>query len=389
MDITPIGDPIHHDFFSLAGADIPLDAVVEFSTAVGAITVTPTFVRPHFLFVARLPSSLPPGPATLRVTSASEPPSNPVSLTILAGPAQTVRLLQAGEAKARPYTIAFVANPGIQAAVGSTFTADEILTDRAGYHEIVGHSLRNLFGVTEDLLRTDDIDPRMRIVSIFDPTRPADAANSLAHEVPQSTTMETRRVALGPFLSVFGVTADMVFVIHGSTTHTRASAWFTTDDLALGGTTYTFDGSVRTHGHFPRIPGSAAIPVSLDTSGLTILHEFGHGASDFNNGMVIDLYNDGGDGTGFLINKKFRAAASTPVPADFAIYNGSTIASDRARDGLGYQANWRSYQPAPTDATRPNLMDNYWLASDDPQLCRFDRLTVAWFRDRLDAKLGR
>jgi hypothetical protein len=389
MNITTVGDTIHHDFYSVVGSDIPPDATLEFSTSVGVLNIAPTFIRPHLALVARLPSSLPLGAATLRLTSPSTPPSNTVSVTVLAGPAQTVRLLQAGEAKARPYTVVFIANPGIQAAVGSAFTADPILTNRPGYHSVVGHSFRNLFGVAEDLLRQGNIDARMRLVSVFDSTRPADAANSLAHEVPLSNIMETRRSVIAPFLSTFGIVADMVFVIHGSTTHTRASAWFTTDDATLAGTAYTFDGVAHTHRHFPRIPGSAAVPVSVDPTGLTIIHEFGHAASDFTNGKVIDLYTDGGDGTGLVINKKFRTAASNPVPSDFAVYNEINFAADAARDGLGYPASWRSYQPVPTDSTRPNLMDNYWLAFDDPQLCRLDQLTYAWFCDRLNAKLVR
>ena len=70
-------------------------------------------------------------------------------------------------------------------------------------------------------------------------------------------------------------------------------------------------------------------------------------------------------------------------------YNGVTFTADAARDSLGYPANWRSFQPVPIDATRPNLMDNYWQAFDDPQLCRFDQLTYAWLRQRLHAKLSR
>jgi hypothetical protein len=329
------------------------------------------------------------GPATLRLTSPTTPSSNVASVTVVAGTPQSMRLLYPGEAKPRPYTIAFVGNPGIESGTGAAFSADPVLTNRPAYHAVVGHCLHNLFGVAEDLLRQGDIDARMRLVSIFDPTRPADAANSLAHEIPMSNVMETRRSVLAAFLASFGTVADMVFVIHGSTTHTRASAWFTTDDALLAGTPYTFDGAARVHGHFPRIPGSAAIPVTVDQTGLTIIHEFGHGASDFVNGKVIDLYNDGGDGSGFLINKRFRPAAGSAVPANFADYNGVAIAADAARDGLGYPANWRSYQPAPLDAMRPNLMDNYWQAFDDPQLCRLDQLTFAWFRDRLNAKLSR
>ncbi|HKI16483.1 MAG TPA: hypothetical protein VKA15_01315 [Isosphaeraceae bacterium] len=387
MNISPVGDPIHDDFYSVAGSGIPDDVVLEFNTSVGVVNVTPDFVRPHLALVGRLPTSIPVGGAMLRLTSPTASVSNLVSVTVSAGPPQPVRLLQAGDEKTRPYTIAFVANPGIEAAVGAIFSTDPVLANRPGYHNVVVHCFRNLFGIAEDILRQNAVDTRIRLVSIFDATRPADPANSLAHEVPQSNVMETRRSVLAPFLASFGVVADIVLVIHGSTTHIRASAWFTSDDPILAGTAYTLDGP-RTHGHFPRIPGSAAIYVFLDQSGLTVIHEFGHAASDFNNGKVIDLYNDGGDGTGFLINKRFRATAGSAIPADFAIYNGVTFPADAVRDSLGYPGNWRSYQATAIDGSRPNLMDNYWQNSD-PQLCRLDELTYAWLKDRLDAKLSR
>ena len=171
MNIMPVGDAIHNDFYSLLGSDIPDDAVLEFSTAVGVIRVTPDFIRPHLALVERLPASLPLGASNLQVISPSTTSSNVVPVTVTAGPPQTVRLLQAGEAKAKPYTIVFVANPGIESAVGATFTSDAILTNRSGYHDIVGHGFRNLFGVAEDILRHDDIDARIRLISIFDSTR--------------------------------------------------------------------------------------------------------------------------------------------------------------------------------------------------------------------------
>jgi hypothetical protein len=118
------------------------------------------------------------------------------------------------------------------------------------------------------------------------------------------------------------------------------------------------------------------------------LHEFGHALSDFNNGMVLDLYVDG-TADGFIVNKKFRSLATDPVPADFATYDETDFNSDRNRDGLGYPVTWISYHPQLNDAIRPNLMDNYWLSFDTPRSCRLDQLTYAWLRDRLLAKLGR
>jgi hypothetical protein len=121
---------------------------------------------------------------------------------------------------------------------------------------------------------------------------------------------------------------------------------------------------------------------------MTALHEFGHGASDFTNGSVVDLYVDGAAG-GFSPNKKFRAQATDPVPTDFATFNGVDYPSDPSRDAIGYPATWTSYHPQLIDGTRPNLMDNFWLSFDTPRRCRLDRLTYDWLRDRLLAKLGR
>jgi hypothetical protein len=387
MNITPVGQPIHQDFFTVSGSGIAADAVLEFNTPVGVVSVTPDFVSPDLALVERLPIGIPTGNVTLQMTSATMPASNSVTVTVAANPAQSVRLLQAGDNKARPYTIVFVANPGIEAASGGAFSADPILTDRSGFHRLVGHSFHNIFNVAEDLFKQNNFNSKVRIYSVFDPTRPANAQNSLVHEIPPNL-METRRSVLRAFLSTFGIAADMVFIIHGSTTYTRATAWFTSDDAASGGTVYTYDGTNRTHGHFPRIPGSAAIPVSLDTSGMTVIHEFGHAASDFNNGQVTDLYDDGGNGSGFLVNKKFRNAVGNAVPGNFGNYNGTNYYSELNRDGLDYPGNWLSFQAELIDPQRPNLMDNYWYA-DDPSLCRFDKLTYKWFCDRLNAKLTR
>ncbi len=86
MNITPVGDAAHNDFYSIAGSDISPDAILEFSTVVGVVNVTPDFIRPHLALVERLPSSIPLGPAVLRLTSPLELPSNPVSVTVTAAP---------------------------------------------------------------------------------------------------------------------------------------------------------------------------------------------------------------------------------------------------------------------------------------------------------------
>jgi hypothetical protein len=388
-EFTAVGDAIHNDFFVVTGSGFADDLQLLFETAAGTVTVVPDVVRPQMGFVARLPASVPTGGHWLRLRHGGTTTGR-IPVEVTAQPPYTVRVLYSGKPKAYPYTIAFVANPAIESQAGGTFNADPVLTNRAGYHNAVAYCLQNILRETEDVLRAGDIDAQMRFVSVFDATLAAQYENALARELSPNV-METRRGFLASFLARFREVADMVFVLHGSTTHTRASAWFTTDDNSRPTLSFTYDGVSRKHGRFSSIPGSCTIPIT-NTIAMTALHEFGHAASDFNNGRVVDLYVDGTPG-GFMVNKKFRARATDPVPANFATYNGTNFNADPNRDALGYPAAgpmpWISYHPQLIDATRPNLMDNYFFSFDTPRRCRLDQLTYAWMRDRLLAKLGR
>lgn len=383
--ISPTGPAVRGDFYGVSGSGIPTNASMVFETASTSVSVTPEMRRPHWVFISELPAAVPLGRVSLRLQAPGWT-SQAVPVDVSSGPRLRVRTLCSGAPKPDPYTIAFVANPGIESQAGGSFSADAVLTNRAGYHAAVRDCLRNFFTVTENLLRRNDRDRNMRIVSVFDETRSSVAATSLAHEISPNL-METRRNQLNGFLGTYGIRADIVFVMHGSTTHDRATAWFTTDDNTRAGVASTYDGTTRTHRRHMSIPGSAAVAISFDTTGLTPLHEFGHAVSDFGNGMVIDLYVDG-TRTGFVVNKKMRATATDAVPANFATYDSTTYTADAARDGVGYPSTWRSYHPQLNDATRPNLMDNYWLAAQ-PQQCRLDQLTDEFLDDRLNAKLGR
>lgn len=388
MIIQPVAAAIRGDFFSVEGTALAADARLELVIGGATTTLVPDFVMPHLALLGQLPAPLPLGTGSLRLTSATGTPSNSVSVTVSAGPIPNLRVLQSGEAKQDFYHIVLVGNPAIEAATGGALTADPILRNRAGFQKMVVHVFRNLFAAQEDLLRQNNFHVRTKISVLFDPTLPATAANALTHEVVSSTVMEVRRAALQPFLLGQGLRADIVLVVHGSTAYTRSSAWFTTDRAAPS-TTFVYDGVTRSHGHFADIPGCAALAVSMPTNGLTVLHEFGHAASDFNNGKVFDLYNDSGAiGAYFFINKKFRALAGTAIPAAFATLDGSGYPADPTRDGLAYPPTWRSYHPEEIDPTRPNVMDNYWAAAN-PQLCRFDKLSYRWLVERLRAKLTR
>lgn len=173
----------------------------------------------------------------------------------------------------------------------------------------------------------------------------------------------------------------MAYAVTKSPTHTRASAWFTTDDDLRGGVPFMLDGVPLTHRYYHVIPGTIALPVSRTS--LTALHEFGHALSSYSNGSIVDLYVD--DGTG--VNNKI----GRPIPPDFTTYNGIVVPSDPTRDSLGYPATWRSYHAALDDPAYPAIMDNYWLAGGGttPEACQHDQITRQFLRDRLLAKISR
>jgi hypothetical protein len=387
FDISPVGLAVHDDFYAVTGSAIPPGAELVFETAAVTVTVTPDLVRPHWVFVAQLPSAVPVGRNLVRLEAVGGWHSDSVPIDVVSGPAAVVRVLYSGAPKPDPYAIGFAANPGIVTEAGA-YVADPLLTNRPGFHDTVGFCLRTLLTLTEDCLRQGDWDQEMRFVALFDSCLIANDANCVTSELPNSTTMQPRKENVGPFLLRYGVTVDVALVIHGSTTHTRAWTWASVDDPARPGTAYVYDGVPRVHGHYSQTPGSAALWVDMDRTFITPLHESLHGVADFNNGRVVDLYNDIMQGN-FMVNKKARARAADPIPAVFATYNGMAVQSDQNRDGLGYLPGWTSYHPSPIDATRPNVMDDYKQIGADSVHCRLDGLTYAFLSDRLRVKLTR
>jgi hypothetical protein len=265
--------------------------------------------------------------------------------------------------------------------------SDGMLSNRPAFHRLVTHCLNNILTLDESLLRTDNMDRLMRFTTIFDRTRSADSNTAVVQEF-NPDILGPQRALMNRFVSPYGERADVVYCISADTTHTRASAWFGDDELSATAPTYTHDGTTRRNGFYSLTPGSVALSTSMDTSGLTALHEFGHAGSDFTNGQVWDLYVDG-TGSGFVVNKKMRAMTTDPVPTNFAVVDATTYASDAGRDGLTYPSDWFSYHPTLQVTNRPNLMDNYWMAGSNVLQCRLDGLTFDWYRRRLRAKVGR
>jgi hypothetical protein len=373
-----------NDFFSISGATLPNDTVVEFDGPSAIITVTPDIVRPDWVLLAQLPSSIAAVRQTVRLRSPSTGwSSDAVPIDVSSGVPEFVRRLYTGAPKNSPYTIAFIACPAIRTSAG-TLGADPVTSNRSSFHSAVSFTVDNLLRSTEDVLRKDGLERNIQFVSLFDDTRAVTDSIALVQE-DTTNIISPRRDLFNSFTGAYWVSADVSFALSGSATHTRSSAWFTTDDTSKPTVAFTYDGIARTHGRFASIPGTVAL--STTAGGLTALHEFGHASSDFNDGMIDDLYVDGVR-SGLEINKKARTNSTDPIPANFANYNSTSYNSDQTRDGLGYPTNWTSYDCELLDSSRPNMMDNFWLA-DNPRRCRLDKITYAWLSDRLTAKASR
>jgi hypothetical protein len=385
-NISPVGQPIHDDFYAITGAGIPQNANVVFRNDIVTVTVTPGFRRPHGVLIEQLPAGVPLGPCEVFLQAPGFE-SDHVPVTVMSGPPMTNRTLFSGRMTPEPYTFVFAASPAIETPGGASVVADQVLSARAAFADTVRFCLDNMLNVTETLLRESALEENIRFVVIFDAAAAVTAANALVRQVSPNL-LEPQRARLNAFVGRYLEDPDIVFCISGSTTHTRASAWYTTDDGARAGVNFVYDGTTRTHRRFTNIPGSAALSTNLDMTGLTGIHEYFHAASDFDNGKVYDLYVDSLP-PGFTVNKKARSLATNPVPANFCVLDGTTFQSDQNRDGLGYPAGWTSYHAAQLDTARPNLMDNYWQAASNVQACRLDGMTFEWLGDRLRTKILR
>jgi hypothetical protein len=389
-DISPIGHAVWHDAYTISGSAIPADVEVVFEDVFTITVVTPDLVRPHWIMIAELPASVSPGRTTVRLQAPGFT-SDTVPITVVDGPPVRCRVLYPGAPKPDPYTIAVIANPMLELEQRNRYSPDPIMADRVGFFDMVAFTLGNLLNVAEDLLRRDELDSYMRFTAVFDDVLLESNATNALVELNPPNLIGPRRGAFSNYLGRFSERADVAFAVAGSTTHTRASARLTADDTGGPATPYTYDAGGFEHQHFYDEPGVATLSIFSNTAGLTPLHEFGHAASAWPTGAVLDQYVDGGPTSGALIvNKKWRANVSDAVPGVFGAYNGTDYNSDAARDGLGYPATWRAYHPQLSDPARPNLMDNYWLAPGGTfQQCRLDRLTYDWFSDRLRAKVFR
>lgn len=293
-------------------------------------------------------------------------------------------VLRPGAAKANPFTICIVANPALEIPWNSgNVVQDPIIGNLPAFQAAATYIDSSLFcllpGEKENVLADPALLPSIRVVSLYDDTLPVDLNNALVGQDGVSDILVARRTAFAPLLNDYDIRADVYYAVSASPTHTRASAWFTSDDDSQPGVPFTLDGEALLHRYYYTIPGTVGIH-STSTS-LTALHEFGHAISSYSNGQILDLYVDSPAG---LNNKTGR-----PIPALFCNYQGAAYASDPIRDTLGYPAGWMSYHCELADPGCPAVMDDYWLSPKGPEACLHDEVTKMFIRDRVAAKIGR
>src|SRR5262249_80342 len=145
----------------------------------------------------------------------------------------------------------------------------------------------------------------------------------------------------------------------------RSSAWWTYDNDGGPGVPFVMDGVTYTHRYSNLHPGVVALHSSAYS--LIALHEFGHAASSWTNGQVVDLYFPQ---NAPQLNVKIGAP---PIPPQFGRYNTFVYASDPTRGGIGYPVapRWPSYGAQLINAHAPAVMDNFWFANP-PEQCAHD-----------------
>jgi hypothetical protein len=244
---------------------------------------------------------------------------------------------------------------------------------------------KNLFGLlpgqVDKVLGLSPHANEIRVMSMCLPTTAVSDATALVAEddIADTLALVARRQQAHAFARAHDLDPDILFLVSQSPTHTRATAYGTTDDDTRPGIAFNYDGLNLWHRHFHLIPGISAVHTLV--SGMTPVHEFGHAFSSYTNGYVTDLYVDGA--------AAFNRKIGRPIPAKFAAYGGTTYNSDTVRDGLGYPAGWQSYHAELVDPSRPAIMDDYWRAAGGPLKCQHDRLTRAYILDRVRAKATR
>ena len=300
--------------------------------------------------------------------------------------APIITVIREGDtSKPHPFTVCVVANPVLEAPWQSgQFIRDPIVADQDAFNGCVRYIDTALFGnlpnQRERFLADPAIQPHVREISLFVADVPVEDPNSLVGQDSDSNLLVARRNHFRPFLERYGLEADVAYAVSASASHTRASAWLTTDDDSRPGVAFLLDGVRLWHRYDNLVPGTIAIHASAES--LTALHEFCHALSSYSNGKIVDLYVDN--------NPAVNCKRGRPIPPIFADYDGNQFRSDLTRDTLGYPAHWQSYPCELHDPSYPAVMDNYWQSPDGvPEHCQHDVITRRFLSDRIRAKITR
>lgn len=343
---------------------------------------------------------------------------------------------------AKPYTIAFVANPQIHKRVGPpAFERDPIIDDCDLFLRAVDRALAGL--EADDVLGRPEIWSRVRVVTIFDPS----AAEALVEEYQTTAVIDGQvidnlvnpmpydnfKTLVNNHLSSVNLKLDdidVVFALTASRTHDRSTAYYadwdenseTPQNLSATGKPYVFkiDPDTRQSKVSDiNIPVCDKSPspffcnhdfrssrfgrVALNVAGArqkTFIHEFAHAMSSASHGIICDEYADQfyvehrcPDATPtppspakFYINRIERKIAAPPdgrvIPVHeiFAEYNGVRFHSDLAHPSA--RENWSGYFPERHSPGAGCIMDR------ETGPYRFDKLISRFMYDRLVAKLN-
>ncbi len=201
--------------------------------------------------------------------------------------------------------------------------------------------------------------------------------NALVGESVFGQLLAPRRKEMAAFAARYGLVPDVIIAISQSATYTRESAYATTDDDTGPGTAFQLDGATLYHRHNFSIPGTAALHAT--SRSITPLHEFGHAASSFSNGQIVDLYVDS--------RPALNCKAGRPIPQVFGTLDAQSHLGDAVRAGLGYPPSWMSYHCELINPAYPAVMDDYTRSTNELS-CRHDRITRQFLIDRLVVKIG-
>jgi len=187
--------------------------------------------------------------------------------------------------------------------------------------------------------------------------------------------------------------SDVIMVISGSNQFIRSSARFTEEEETAAGEPFIYQNNTtiirKNHAKYAKLPGVAAIWAGDDRL-KTPVHEFAHAMSSFQNGPIVDEYDDKGkDNFDFMINKQFRNASTEAIPKHFAKYGLTTViddgcaeyCSDRTR--ADKEPSWSSYVP---ERVAPGYSSTMDIAYYD---YRFSKLVFDFMYERLITKLNR